>query len=89
MFAAHWLAQQCPQLPPAWQNSAQPWVKEQVKVGTHSPARIEWFGQDCLLRFEDRTIYAGRSLLIKRQVAIQLALPLKFVNFSPILSSST
>lgn len=82
-FAAYWLAQQCPQLPTGWQNSACPRVKEQVKVGAHSPARVEWFGQDCLLRFEDRTIYAGRSLMIKRQVAIQLALPMKFVSFSP------
>ena len=83
-FATHWLAQQCPQLPTGWQNSAYPRVKEQVKVGAHSPARVEWFGQDCLLRFEDRSIYAGRSLMIRRQVAIQLALPMKFVNFSPI-----
>jgi hypothetical protein len=83
-FAAHWLTQQCPQLPQGWHNSACPRVKEQVKVGAHSPARVEWFGQDCLLRFEDRSIYAGRSLMIRRQVAIQLALPMKFGNFSPI-----
>lgn len=83
-FASQWLATQCPQLPPGWQNSASPRVKEQVKVGAHVPARVEWFGQDCLLRFEDRTIYAGRSLLIKPQVAIQLALPMKFLDFSPI-----
>lgn len=82
-FAAHWLAQQCPQLPSGWQNSACPGVKEQVKVGAHSPATVEWFGQDCLLRFEDRSIYAGRSLRIGQQVAIQLVLPMKFVNFSP------
>jgi hypothetical protein len=83
-FAAHWLAEQCPQLPEGWQNSTCPRVKEQVKVGAHSPARVEWLGQDCLLRFEDRSIYAGRSLIIRRQVAIQLALPMEFVNFSPI-----
>lgn len=82
-FAAQWLAQQCPQFPAAWQNSVHPAVKEQVKVGAHSPARVEWFGQDCLLRFEDRSIYAGRSLSIGQQVAIQLVLPMKFVNFSP------
>ena len=83
-FAAHWLAEQCPQLPSGWQNSVCPRVKEQVKVGAHSPARIEWIGQDCLLRFEDRSVYAGRSLMIRQQVAIQLALPMKILDFSPI-----
>lgn len=83
-FATCWLAEQCPQLPEGWQNSAYPRVKEQVKVGAHSPARVEWLGQDCLLRFEDHSIYAGRSLLIRPQVAIQLALPMKIADFSPI-----
>jgi hypothetical protein len=83
-FATHWLAQQCPQFPATWQNRASPRLKEQVKVGAHSPARVEWLGQDCLLRFEDRSVYASRSLRIKRQVAIQLTLPMKFVDFLPI-----
>jgi hypothetical protein len=83
-FAAHWLAGQCPQLPSGWQNSASPHVKEQVKVGAHSPASVEWLGQDCLLRFAERSIYAGRSLLVRQQVAIQLALPMKISDFSPI-----
>jgi hypothetical protein len=72
--AAHWLANQCPQIPDAWKESTHPAVKEQVKVGAHSSARIEWFGSDCLLRFAQRSVYAGRSLFVRRQVAIQLTL---------------
>jgi len=72
--AAYWLANQCPQVPDGWKESTHPAVKEQVKVGAHSSARIEWFGSDCLLRFAQRSVYAGRSLLVKRQVAIQLTL---------------
>ena len=82
-FASKWLSEQCDQVPNAWKNTAQPHVKEQVKVGAHSPATIEWLGQDCLVRFDDRSVYAGRSFTIRRQVAIQLALPWKFAVFSP------
>jgi hypothetical protein len=82
-FASKWLSEQCDQVPNAWKNSAQPHVKEQVKVGAHSPATIEWLGQDCLVRFDDRSVYAGRSFTVRRQTAIQLALPWKFVVFSP------
>jgi len=35
-WAAHWLTEQCPQLPSAWQNSASPKLKEQVQVGAHT-----------------------------------------------------
>jgi len=73
-FAAAWLAEQCPQVPAGWQVSQSPNVKEQVKVGAHSPARVEWIGSDCLLRFTERSVYAGRSFLVKRRVAIQLTL---------------
>lgn len=73
-IAAVWLANQCHQVPDGWKESTHPAVKEQVKVGAHSFARIEWFGSDCLLRFAQRSIYAGRSLLVRRQVAIQLTL---------------
>ncbi len=73
-IAADWLANQCPQVPDGWKESTHPAVKEQVKVGAHSSARIEWFGSDCLLRFAQRSIYAGRSLFVRRQVAIQLTL---------------
>ena len=81
-FAAHWLAEQCPQVPDGWKNSAQPQVKNQVKVGAHAPALVEWLGQDCLVRFEDRSVFAGRSFIVRRQFAIQLTLPWKFVIFS-------
>jgi len=73
-IAAVWLANQCPQVPDGWKESAHPAVKEQVKVGAHSFARIEWFGSDCVLRFAQRSIFAGRSLFVRRQVAIQLTL---------------
>ena len=80
-FASAWLAEQCPQIPNGWKNTAQPNVKEQVKVGAHAPALVEWIGQDCLLRFADRSIYAGRSFFVRRQVAIQLVLPWNFSLF--------
>lgn len=73
-FAADWLANQCPQVPDGWKESTHPAVKEQVKVGAHSSARVEWFGSDCLLRFAQRSVYVGRSFLVRRQVAIQLTL---------------
>ena len=82
-FASKWLTDQCIHVPNGWENSAQPHVKEQVKIGAHAPAQVEWHGQDCLVRFDDRSVYAGRSFTIRRQIAIQLALPWKFAVFSP------
>jgi hypothetical protein len=73
-FAAHWLAEQCPQVPDGWQVSQSPKVKEQVKVGAHSPAYVQWYGKDCLVRFKERSVFVGRSFLVRRQVAIQLTL---------------
>ena len=73
-FAAVWLSNQCTQVPDNWKENTHPAVKEQVKVGAHSPAHIEWFGSDCLLRFAQRSVYLGRSFLVRRQVAIQLSL---------------
>ena len=73
-FAAHWLAEQCSQVPDGWKVSQSPNVKEQVKVGAHSPAYIQWYGKDCLVRFKERSVYVGRSFLVKRQIAIQLTL---------------
>jgi hypothetical protein len=73
-IAAVWLANQCQQVPDGWKESTHPAVKEQVKFGAHAFARIEWFGSDCLLRFAQRSVYAGRSLLVRRHVAIQLTL---------------
>jgi hypothetical protein len=73
-FAAHWLAEQCPQVPDGWKVSQSPNVKEQVKVGAHSPAYVQWHGNDCLVRFKERSVYVGRSFFVKRQIAIQLTL---------------
>lgn len=82
-FAALWLAEQCPQVPDGWKNIAQPQVKNQVKVGAHTPALVEWLGLDCLVRFDNRSVFAGRSFTVRRQLAIQLTLPWKFASFSP------
>jgi hypothetical protein len=74
-WAAHWLATQCPQLPAGWQDTAQPKVKEQVKVGAHTSAWVNWQEQGCLLRFTDRSVFAGRSLKLERRWVVQLPLP--------------
>jgi len=74
-WAAHWLATQCPQLPTGWQDTAQPKVKEQVKVGAHTSAWVNWQEQGCLLRFTDHSVFAGRSLEMERQWVVQLPLP--------------
>ena len=74
-WAAHWLATQCPQLPSGWQDTRQPKVKEQVKVGAHTSAWVHWQEQGCLLRFTAASIFAGRSLELERPWAVQLPLP--------------
>jgi len=74
-WAARWLATQCPQLPPGWQETAQPRVKEQVKVGAHTSAWVHWQEQGCLLKFTDASVFAGRSLELERRWAVQLPLP--------------
>jgi hypothetical protein len=74
-WAARWLATQCPQLPAGWQDTAQPKVKEQVKVGAHTSAWVNWQEQGCLLRFTDHSVFAGRSLELERRWAVQLPLP--------------
>jgi len=84
-FASHWLAAQCPQIPDGWRNSSQPKVKQQVKVGAHTSAWVSWIGQDCLLRFTDLSVFAGRSFHIRRSWAFQPVLPfLKSYFFSSI-----
>jgi hypothetical protein len=84
-FASHWLAAQCPQIPDGWKNSSQPLVKQQVKVGAHTSAWVSWIGQDCLLRFTDLSVFAGRSFHIRRSWAFQPVLPfLKSYFFSSI-----
>jgi hypothetical protein len=83
-YASLWLAEQCPQVPDGWKVSTQPRIKQQVKVGAHTSAWVSWMGQDCLLRFSDLSVFAGRSFEIKRQWAFQPVLPfLKSCFFSP------
>ena len=82
-WAAEWLAEQCPQIPNGWEETAHPKVKQQVKVGAHTSAWVSWQEQGCLLRFSDHSVFAGRSLQVRRSVAIQLALP--FSHKSSIL----
>jgi hypothetical protein len=74
-WAARWLAAQCPQLPSGWDDTAQPKVKEQVKVAAHTSAWVSWQEQGCLLKFTDHSVFAGRSLQVERQWAVQLPLP--------------
>jgi hypothetical protein len=84
-FAAHWLAAQCPQVPDGWKNSSQPSVKQQVKVGAHTSAWVSWIDQDCMLRFTDLSVFAGRSFQIRRSWTFQPVLPfLKSYFFSSI-----
>jgi hypothetical protein len=75
-YASSWLANQCPQIPEGWKLSSRPKVKQQVKVAAHTSAWVSWFGQDCLLRFSDLSVFAGRSFEIKRRWAFQPVLPL-------------
>jgi hypothetical protein len=74
-WASEWLAEQCPQIPNGWEATIHPKVKQQVKVGAHTSAWVGWQEQGCLLRFTDHSVFAGRSLQVKKSVAIQLALP--------------
>jgi hypothetical protein len=84
-FASLWLAAQCPQIPDGWKNSSQPLVKQQVKVGAHTSAWVSWIDQDCMLRFTDLSVFAGRSFQIRRSWTFQPVLPfLKSYFFSSI-----
>ena len=84
-FASLWLAEQCPQIPDGWKDTSQPKVKQQVKVGAHTSAWVSWIGQDCLLRFSDLSVFAGRSFYIRREWPFQPVLPfLKSYFFSSI-----
>lgn len=74
-FSSQCAAEQCPQLPPGWEDPARPKVKQQVKVGAHTSAWVSWQEQGCLVRFTDHSVFAGRSLSVGKPVAIQLALP--------------
>ena len=74
-WAARWLVEQCPQVPCSWQNAAQPKVKQMVKVVAHTSAWVDWQDQGCLLTFTDHSLFAGRSLTVKKQWVVQLPLP--------------
>ena len=74
-WAARWLVEQCPQLPCGWQNTTQPKVKQMVKVAAHTSAWVDWQDQGCLLTFTDHSLFAGRSLTVKKQWVVQLPLP--------------
>lgn len=74
-WAARWLREQCPQLPDNGLNSAQLGVKQQVLIAAHTSAWVIWQDQGCLLRFTDQSLFAGRSLSIQDQWAVQLPLP--------------
>ncbi len=84
-WAAHWLVHQCPQVPDGWQDViGQSRVKEQVKVIAHTSAWVSWHEQGCLLMFTEHSVFAGRSLRVKREWAYQMVLPfVKSCFFSP------
>ncbi len=74
-WAARWLREQCPQLPDSCLNSAHLGVKQQVLVAAHTSAWVIWQEQGCLLRFTDHSLFAGQSLSVQNQWAVQLTLP--------------
>ncbi len=74
-WSARWLVEQCPQIPNGWQDTTQPKIKEQVQVAAHTSAWVTWQEQGCFLRFTDQSLYAGRSISVKKHWAVQLPLP--------------
>jgi len=83
-FASLWLAEQCPQVPEGWKQANQPKVKQQVKVGAQSDAWVSWLDQEVLLlRFEEHSLFAGRSLTVKPVLAFQPVLPFAKSCFFP------
>jgi hypothetical protein len=74
-WATLWLTQDCLNLPEGWLDLKQPHIKDQVKIGAHSLAWVNWQEQGYLLRFDDHSIFAGRPLKVKKQWSIQLVLP--------------
>jgi hypothetical protein len=74
-WAARWLREQGRQLPNSWLNSVHPAVKAQVLVAAHTSAWVTWQDQGCLLSFTDQSLFAGRSLSVQKQWAVQLPLP--------------
>ena len=74
-WATLWLQEDCANVADGWLDPAHPHIKEQVKVGTQAFAWVSWSEQGCLLRFEDHSVFAGRSLKVKKQWSFQLVLP--------------
>jgi hypothetical protein len=74
-WATLWLTQDCANVSEGWLDPAHPHIKEQVKVGARSLAWVSWNEQGCMLRFEDHSIFAGRSLKVNKQWSFQLVLP--------------
>lgn len=83
-FASLWLAEQCPQVPEGWKQADQPQVKQQVKVGAQADAWVSWLDQEVLLlRFEEHSLFASRSLTVKPTLAFQPVLPFAKNCFFP------
>ncbi len=83
-WATLWLTQDCSNIPEGWLDLDQPHIKDQVKIGAQSLAWVSWYEQGCLLKFEDHSIFAGRSLNVKKRWSFQLVLPFaKSYYFSP------
>jgi hypothetical protein len=80
-WAARWLTEQCLQTPSGWRNTVQPKVKEQVKVAAHTSAWVDWQDHGCLLTFTNHSLFAGRSLSVKKQWVVQLPLPFSKSEF--------
>ncbi len=74
-WATLWLTQECGNVPEGWLDPAHPQTKEQVKVGAQSLAWVSWYEQGCMLWFEDHSIFASRSLKIKKHWTFQPVLP--------------
>jgi hypothetical protein len=83
-WATLWLTQDCSNIPDGWLDLDHPHIKDQVKIGAQSLAWVSWYEQGCLLKFEDHSIFAGRSLNVKKRWSFQLVLPFaKSCYFSP------
>jgi len=74
-WATLWLMEDCANVAEGWLDPAHPHTKEQVKVGARSVAWVSWNEQGCLLKFEDHSVFAGRSLKVKKQWSFQMVLP--------------
>ena len=74
-WATLWLTQDCGNAPEGWLDPVHPQVKQQVKIGAQSLAWVSWYEQGCMLRFEDHSVFAGRSLNIKKHCTFQPVLP--------------